>query len=576
MNKKVLWIFGGVTIAVAPLAVLMIFIVLMGGFFSSSAAYQQSQQCDVVAQDGSWNGTAAVAAGPVRWPVTGRWTPTSEFGWRVNPGNKLQGTAMLHNGLDMAMATPGPVVAVKDGVVKRVASDTNFGGNQVYIDIGDNTVVGYSHLRDPSTFKPGDKVKGGQQVGIEGATGNVTGPHLHFSVQKPYGTGINPRTWLDAQGLKVPPLFTSTDAPGVNVAPQGSGGGGVSAQPVAASSSSSSTASSSSGGASASLPLPTSNRSPSTSGNPKAIPIPANWKHAYETASAKYGIPWTLIAGIGAEETRQGQMVQPSSVGAQGPMQFMPATFAAEGVDGNGDGVKDIQNVDDAIHSTAAKLVRDGAKQGPEGVRKAIFAYNHADWYVQDVLYWAQAYGGGNVQITGASGAGSGCTNQGINATNASGQIPAVPDDGGSSLKIVSAVRPQLGVPYSWGGGGYDGPTLGTGSGAHTVGFDCSGLTIFAVYRGTGIKLPHLADDIAFDSRGQTIKDKKDLKPGDVIAFSEDGSGRKGSFGHIGIYVGGGKMIHAPNPSTVVKEVDLNTPYWNSQAWSIKRFAQQA
>ena len=142
--------------------------------------------------------------------------------------------------------------------------------------------------------------------------------------------------------------------------------------------------------------------------------IPADWKSAYQAAGKKYGIPWTLLAGIGMEETQQGRNVRGSFAGAQGPMQFMPATWLLMGVDGDGDGRKDIQSVPDAIHGAANYLTKSGARNGPEGVRKAIWSYNHADWYVNDVLFYAQQYGSGTASggpdcTPPASGGGQAC-----------------------------------------------------------------------------------------------------------------------------------------------------------------------
>ncbi len=67
-------------------------------------------------------------------------------------------------------------------------------------------------------------------------------------------------------------------------------------------------------------------------------------------------------------------------------MQFMPATFEAYGVDGNGDGVRDILDPADSVFSAANYLCASGAGQGPDGLRRALFAYNHAQWYVELVL----------------------------------------------------------------------------------------------------------------------------------------------------------------------------------------------
>ena len=132
-----------------------------------------------------------------------------------------------------------------------------------------------------------------------------------------------------------------------------------------------------------------------------ARPIPDEVKGYYVAAAAQYHLPWTLLAGIGMEETGHGATSATSSAGAQGLMQFMPATWARYGVDGAGDGRADIRNPADSAMSAANYLTASGVTTGgADGVRRALFAYNHADWYVNDVLFYAAAYGGGIVQAT--------------------------------------------------------------------------------------------------------------------------------------------------------------------------------
>jgi soluble lytic murein transglycosylase-like protein len=118
---------------------------------------------------------------------------------------------------------------------------------------------------------------------------------------------------------------------------------------------------------------------------PVLIPI-------YHRASDAYGLgpqgP-AILAGINAIETGFGQNLGPSYAGAEGWMQFMPETWAMYGVDANGDGVKDPNNPEDAIFAAARYLDAAGM---PEDVWGAIFAYNHADWYVEDVLANAGCY----------------------------------------------------------------------------------------------------------------------------------------------------------------------------------------
>jgi soluble lytic murein transglycosylase-like protein len=125
---------------------------------------------------------------------------------------------------------------------------------------------------------------------------------------------------------------------------------------------------------------------------PVLIPI-------YHAASDRYGLgpqgP-AILAAINAIETAFGSNLGPSYAGAEGWMQFMPETWAMYGVDANGDGVKDPNNPEDAIHAAARYLSAAGM---PEDVWGAIFAYNHADWYVEDVLANAGCYAaevGGN------------------------------------------------------------------------------------------------------------------------------------------------------------------------------------
>ena len=111
----------------------------------------------------------------------------------------------------------------------------------------------------------------------------------------------------------------------------------------------------------------------------------------YQAAGMQYGIRWEVLAGINEIETDYGRNLNVSSAGALGWMQFMPATWKSYGVDANQDGVKDPFNPVDAIFAAARYLKAAG---GETDLRKAVFAYNHADWYVDSVLMRAQVIGG--------------------------------------------------------------------------------------------------------------------------------------------------------------------------------------
>jgi hypothetical protein len=110
----------------------------------------------------------------------------------------------------------------------------------------------------------------------------------------------------------------------------------------------------------------------------------------YQSCGTEYGIPWQVLASINKIETAFGTNLNVSSAGAEGWMQFIPSTWAAYGVDANGDGKKDPYNPVDAI-CAAARYLR--AAGGDQNIRQAILAYNHADWYADEVLLGANQYG---------------------------------------------------------------------------------------------------------------------------------------------------------------------------------------
>ncbi len=111
----------------------------------------------------------------------------------------------------------------------------------------------------------------------------------------------------------------------------------------------------------------------------------------YQAAGIQYGVRWEVLAAINEIETDYGRNLNVSTAGAVGWMQFLPSTWRLYGVDANGDGVKDPYNPVDAIFAAARYLRAAGADTD---IRRAVFAYNHADWYVDSVLLRAQVIGG--------------------------------------------------------------------------------------------------------------------------------------------------------------------------------------
>jgi murein DD-endopeptidase MepM/ murein hydrolase activator NlpD len=127
--------------------------------------------------------------------------------------------------------------------------------------------------------------------------------------------------------------------------------------------------------------------------------IPPFLLSIYQAAGIQYGVRWEVLAAINEIETDYGRNLNVSSAGAMGWMQFIPSTWKTWGVDANGDGKKDPYNPVDAIFAAARYLRAAGADQD---LRKAIFSYNHADWYVDSVLMRARFIGGMPADLIGS------------------------------------------------------------------------------------------------------------------------------------------------------------------------------
>ncbi len=127
--------------------------------------------------------------------------------------------------------------------------------------------------------------------------------------------------------------------------------------------------------------------------------IPPFLLSIYQAAGIQYGIRWEVLAAINEIETDYGRNLNVSSAGAMGWMQFIPSSWKTFGVDANSDGKKDPYNPVDAIFAAARYLKAAGADTD---LRKAIFAYNHADWYVDSVLMRARFIGGMPADLVGS------------------------------------------------------------------------------------------------------------------------------------------------------------------------------
>jgi cell wall-associated NlpC family hydrolase len=247
--------------------------------------------------------------------------------------------------------------------------------------------------------------------------------------------------------------------------------------------------------------------------------IPPAMLALYQQAAATCpGLPWTILAAIGTVESANDTSTLPgvhsgaNTAGAEGPMQFEPGTFAAYDLPVPPGGVPppDVYDPVDAVYAAARMLCADGAANGAD-ISAAVFAYNHASWYVAEVLSLARSYGENQAQTVAAGTA------------------------GGIALDWALA---QVGTRYIWGG-----ETPG-------VGFDCSGPTQ-AAYRVAGVALPRTAQE-QYDA-GPQVPAGEPLQPGDLVFF---GSGPT-DVSHVGIYVGvqdgQSVMVDAPHTGADVR-----------------------
>jgi len=232
--------------------------------------------------------------------------------------------------------------------------------------------------------------------------------------------------------------------------------------------------------------------------------IPADQLAVMQQAAAICGLPWQILAAVAKVESDFGRNMATSSAGAIGYGQFLPSTWATYGNGGNP------YDYHDALPAMARYLCASGA---PGDIRAALFAYNHAQWYVDQVLAIAIRYGYGQTSAP----------------TN----------------RVVELARSQIGMPYVYGG---ESPQTG---------FDCSGLVQW-VYAQVGINLPRTAQQ-QYDA---TVRvSRSELQPGDTVYFS--GTYPTSDFiTHVGIYVGDGEMVNAANPADGVQEMPVFTGYW--------------
>jgi hypothetical protein len=216
----------------------------------------------------------------------------------------------------------------------------------------------------------------------------------------------------------------------------------------------------------------------------------------YKAAARRYHVPWKVLAAINEIETDYGRNLHTSSAGAIGWMQFMPDTWREWGVATGSRKVADPYNPRDAVFSAARYLAAAGARQN---LRKAIFAYNHAQWYVDEVLLTAQTIHGNSGLPTSAT------AREKVAAMTAMGNL-------------------LIGKPYIWGGG--------HGGWQIVAGYDCSGF-VSAVL--------HAAGYLSEPQTTQTLPSQPDIAegPGEYVTIFDRTDGGGAASDHVIIDING-------------------------------------
>ncbi|NUU22984.1 MAG: transglycosylase SLT domain-containing protein [Streptomycetaceae bacterium] len=284
--------------------------------------------------------------------------------------------------------------------------------------------------------------------------------------------------------------------------------------------------------------------------------------------SCKEVPPTLLAAQLYAESKYDPTVTSPAK--AMGISQFIQGTWDAKAVDGNGDGKRDIWDIEDAIPSAAkydcelAKSVR-GVPGDP--IRNMLAAYNAGPYavihhkgvppfretnnYVNSIMPLYESFG----EIEADAGAGGGAS------------TPL-----GEQIVLYARKEVNAGYPYIWGGDGPD---------ANERGYDCSGLVIYAVKQARqklglpAITLPRTsqAQWSAADNSHFRKVDYSDLRAGDIIYLWSTRVGTSGGPDHVVIYAGNNEILEASSPKNGLRKMPLNSihdNYWTNKI-AVKR-----
>lgn len=513
-------------LVIPPLLLAMVLAMALG---SHTPAQRERRQLGAVGycSPGAFGGDpsapldSSAAAGAWVTPLQGKYTIGSKYGLRKNPTGR---GVEKHTGQDLRSFMGDTVVAAAGGTVQAVV---DLGGRSyglhVKLSHPGGVMTIYAHL-SRATVSVGQQVSAGQPIGALGNSGRSTGPHLHYEIRV-NNASTDPVPYMAARRA---PLNGNPTAPG------GRPVVAVPAAPVAA-------------GVDRSGSLTQSQRDVAAAiintGQQLGLPEQA-WVIALATAMQESQLgdyPPSKRANHEGDAGIFQQRVIPRDGAYYGTLEQVldpvwSATTFYQGVDtfmGHMPGLVDIKGWETMRVTQAAQKVQRSAF--PEA-----YAKHEAT---------ARALVASLAGSTSCAAAG-----------NPGGVEVELPANATAGQKVVAAAMRHLGVPYSWAGGDATGPTTGAccspggHSGSRTVGFDCSGLTLYA-WAQVGVKLPRTART---QHAAVTPVPISQIRAGDLLFFSNDA--------HVGIADGKGGMIHAPRTGKTVEVVPnvMQNSHWRS------------
>lgn len=544
-------------LALALVVILPIMVVI----FLATSDEPKSSDCGGAGTPGS---TIAAAGSLIKPTKSSETTDTSGFGPRG-------GT--MHQGIDRAGPEGTDIFAFTDGRVVAAGPAEGF-GNWIILDHQiDGKVYSsvYGHMREAGVLvKVGDQVSAGQRIATIGNAGQSTGAHLHFEIWEGgrlpdgAGTAVDPAPWIDRAAEVGEATPAAPENPSGTPAAPGEGTAGLNASQAAL--------------AKQAVAIGESMGVPEQG---IVVALSTMSQESTYRMLASSNVPESLSYphdGVGSDHLSVNQFQQQVTIWGtaeelMNPVtanvkfynallkvpgwESMPVTVAAQTVQGS---------AHPELYADDEPLARQLAAQ---------FKGSGKDLTPQELADIAKV-GVATAVVDGGVGV---CTPP---VSNIGG--PQFTPGGPFGANVIAAAARWIGTTYAWGGGDQNGPTKGISDGGGAgdangdpdkVGFDCSGLTLYAVFQASGgqIQLPHFTGSHGnpgqlYDPRGQDIAfDQK--QPGDLIYF-----GAGGDTHHVGIYYGNenGKdmLLNAPQSGQTVSIMPLDG--WAGEEMYVKRF----